>query len=346
MISRLFFIVVLSTLAFGAQMFQSVEPSKATIVGSGENKEFCLNCGMSLTKFYKTNHVHLDKQYCSLHCLYESTKGNLPQIAQVVDTKNLNLIDAYSAFYVVGSKVKGTMSVNSKYAFANEDDAREFQTQNGGTIMNFQKAFDEAKKDFINDKKMIKAKKEGGMYAKGKTAYETKCQKTNAKEFRNIAALKENLKKICDIQNDGELQAVALYLWDNPKINEQKQSSKIVVPKNAKCPVCGMYVDKHPNWAAVIEDENLYFDGVKDMMKYILKEKKAFEKVFVSDYYKLKKIDAKAAFYVIGSDVYGPMGNELIPFETKNEAITFAKDHNGKMIVTFKEIDEKLLEEL
>ncbi|WP_258064223.1 nitrous oxide reductase accessory protein NosL [Campylobacter hyointestinalis] len=120
----------------------------------------------------------------------------------------------------------------------------------------------------------------------------------------------------------------------------------MVVPKNAKCPVCGMYVDKHPNWAAVIEDENLYFDGVKDMMKYILKEKKAFEKVFVSDYYKLKKIDAKAAFYVIGSDVYGPMGNELIPFETKNEAITFAKDHNGKMIVTFKEIDEKLLEEL
>ena len=36
-------------------MFQSVDPSKATLVGSGEDKEYCAVCGMNLVKFYKTD---------------------------------------------------------------------------------------------------------------------------------------------------------------------------------------------------------------------------------------------------------------------------------------------------
>ena len=108
-------------------MFQSVDPSKATLVGSGEGKEYCAVCGMNLVKFYKTNHVVNGKQVASLHCLYEITGGKIPSDAQVVDTKNLNLIDVNKAFYVVGSKVKGTMTRNSKYAFSTEADAKEFQ---------------------------------------------------------------------------------------------------------------------------------------------------------------------------------------------------------------------------
>ena len=51
-----------------------------------------------------------------------------------------------------------------------------------------------------------------------------------------------------------------------------------------------------------------------------------------------KGIDGTKAFYVINSDVYGPMGEELIPFLTKEDAQTFLMDHKAKKIVIFSEI--------
>ena len=84
-------------------MFQSVDLSKATFVGSGEGKEYCAVCGMNLVKFYKTNHVVNGKQVASLHCLYEITEGKIPSDAQVVDTKNLNLIACEDVEEVAGT---------------------------------------------------------------------------------------------------------------------------------------------------------------------------------------------------------------------------------------------------
>ncbi len=63
----------------------------------------------------------------------------------------------------------------------------------------------------------------------------------------------------------------------------------------------------------------------------------------VTDFYTLKAIDAKKAFYVVGSDVFGPMGNELIPFLTKDAAQNFLSDHGGDQIIIFNEITPKLV---
>ena len=62
-------------------------------------------------------------------------------------------------------------------------------------------------------------------------------------------------------------------------------------------------------------------------MKYYFEKGGQFEQIYVSDYYKLTKIDAKSAFYVSGSNVFGPMGNELIPFASEEDAKTFTRDH-------------------
>ena len=51
--------------------------------------------------------------------------------------------------------------------------------------------------------------------------------------------------------------------------------------------------------------------------------------VQVTDYYALEPIDGRTAFYVVGSDVFGPMGKELIPFAKKAEAEEFLKDHRA-----------------
>ena len=85
-------------------------------------------------------------------------------------------------------------------------------------------------------------------------------------------------------------------------------------------------------------------DTLKNNKKYFGKTEiinKDITKILVTDYYSQKVIDAKEAFFVIGSDLLGPMGNELIPFAQESDAKTFSNDHNGKKIVKFDKIVEK-----
>lgn len=132
---------------------------------------------------------------------------------------------------------------------------------------------------------------------------------------------------------------------------------KPIEPKDKdKCPVCGMFVKDYPEWWCEIILNNgkvYFFDGTKDMFKFYLQPeaygvKKKFKivKVYVKDYYTLDWIDAYSAYYVIDSDVYGPMGNELIPFTSKEDAIEFKYDHNGSKILQFNDIDWELLTRL
>ena len=49
---------------------------------------------------------------------------------------------------------------------------------------------------------------------------------------------------------------------------------------------------------------------------------------------------------MFGSNVLGPMGDELIPFDSESAAKTFAKDHGGKSVLKFDEIQESVIEGL
>jgi len=119
-------------------------------------------------------------------------------------------------------------------------------------------------------------------------------------------------------------------------------------PKD-KCPVCGMFVSKYPDWTAfvVFRDGSVaFFDGPKDlftfsfnMQKYAPgKQQSDVESIFVNEYYDVKPLDARTAWYVIGSDVNGPMGKELIPFKSEAEAREFMKDHQGTKALRFRDI--------
>lgn len=124
-----------------------------------------------------------------------------------------------------------------------------------------------------------------------------------------------------------------------------------------KCPVCGMFVAKYPDFVAQVRFRDgsvAFFDGVKDMLKYYRnlpryapgRKTADVSGIFVTDYYSLRHIDGHKAFYVAGSDVYGPMGKELIPFGQKADAMEFMKDHKGRAILTFREIDDAILKGL
>ena len=150
---RTLLIVFFILTSLQAKMFQSVTQQQAHILQKGKEARYCSSCGMDLVKFYKTSHAAKVngkmKQFCSIHCLAETIKNGAEVTdIQVVDAKTLNWIDAKKAYYVVGSKVKGTMSHVSKYAFAAKADAENFVKKHGGKIMNFEKALEIAKKDF------------------------------------------------------------------------------------------------------------------------------------------------------------------------------------------------------
>jgi len=167
----------------------------------------------------------------------------------------------------------------------------------------------------------------------------------------------ENLmKKIkashaCSPLSKNKLEAVAYYL-NHGKVTVNH--AHISVPEDAKCPVCGMFVSKYPKWTTMMvhDGKTYYFDGVKDMMKYyifdgdFIYDRSHISQMSVSDYYTLEEIPASKAFYVLDSDVFGPMGRELVPFKSQKSAQSFLEDHNGKLIVKFNEITDSMLMKL
>lgn len=121
-----------------------------------------------------------------------------------------------------------------------------------------------------------------------------------------------------------------------------------------KCPVCGMFVAKYPDFLAQIsfqDGSHAFFDGAKDMFKYYFDLHKynpsqslsKIAAIYVTDYYSLAAIDGRKAWYVIGSDVYGPMGRELIPFAREDEAREFMEDHGGGKVLAFEVVSPDVI---
>ena len=353
-------LLLLMTVALSeAKMFQMVPVEKAELLQSGKGKLYCPNCGMNLVKFYKTSHAKKQKdgsthQYCSMHCLVEA--NGAVSDAKVVDVKSLKFIDASKATYVVGSSQKGTMTMNSKYAFKTKTDAESFAKENGGKLMTFADAAKTASADIAKDNMMVN-KKRGMMAEKGKMMFTKMCKHDGLPTFSSIAEAKTHIASsgVCGSLKDKQYQAIAIYL-SRQESAAHTHSDIIDVPKDAKCPVCGMFVAKYPKWAAEVQmgAQKHYFDGVKDMMKFYFRpasfHKKATQsmitKLLVSDYYTLKAVDAKSAWYVIGSNVHGPMGHELIAFGSKKDAEAFEKDHYGKKVVSFEQITPEMVRAL
>jgi len=141
-----------------------------------------------------------------------------------------------------------------------------------------------------------------------------------------------------------------------------------------KCPVCGMPVGGDLGGAvtrayrdgrlvgfaglaaAVFKDGQVVgFEGARCLFIYNTIPKRfgidvdQIVRRFVTDSETGKLIDANNAYLVLGSEVRGPMGYDLIPFSTKEEAEAFSKEYAGKRVVQLgtvvpKEVDRKRAE--
>jgi nitrous oxide reductase accessory protein NosL len=128
----------------------------------------CPYCGMDRAEYHHSRHLvqyddDLVDGVCSLHCLAISLSLNMdrgPKAIYAADfgssaaIKPLALVDG--AHYLVGSKLKGTMTANSKKAFASLDAAQAAMAAQGGALVNFDQALTQAYLDMAKDSQRIR----------------------------------------------------------------------------------------------------------------------------------------------------------------------------------------------
>jgi nitrous oxide reductase accessory protein NosL len=107
---------------------------------SVESPADCVQCGMNRTAFahsralveYQGGKVH---GICSINCAVVDIKknqGSKLKSIKVADFGSSKLIDATTAFWVIGGDVDGVMTPVAKWAFARKLDAQKFVKDHGG----------------------------------------------------------------------------------------------------------------------------------------------------------------------------------------------------------------------
>lgn len=216
--------------------FTKKASGEAQLIQDGKEKMWCPVCGMNLKMFYKTSHAaqHEDgknRQYCSMRCLLVDMQEHEVDLKtiKVVDLTSEKLIDAITAYYVIDSKVPGTMTKVSKLAFAEKEDAQAFVDKMGGRIVNFDTALAAAKESLKTDIAMLNKKKQKKLYPMGKKIFTEMCdQNIDPNQYMQINQLKADIKskKLCgDLKNPKKFQAVALYLWEVKRDSKKKMMS-------------------------------------------------------------------------------------------------------------------------
>ena len=123
----------------------------------------CPYCGMSRNKWNHSRHlVHYDDGLadgtCSIHCTAISLSLNIDRGPKAIyaadfgaDGEIKPLVEVDMSTYLVGAKLKGTMTANSKMAFASAEAAKAAQAEKGGEIMSFDAALQQTYLDMAKD---------------------------------------------------------------------------------------------------------------------------------------------------------------------------------------------------
>ncbi len=117
-----------------------------------------------------------------------------------------------------------------------------------------------------------------------------------------------------------------------------------------RCERCGMLIAKNPKWEARMhkkgKERELFCAPRCLLMTNPTDKDSSGTKLKVRDYYSTNLIDARAAWFVTGSDVMGPMGPDLIPFADKKSAEEFMAKHHGKALYRYSDLTLAKLKEI
>lgn len=126
--------------------------------------------------------------------------------------------------------------------------------------------------------------------------------------------------------------------------------------KDTSCEIRKIKLYQNPIWASKIEfknGKNAFFCSPKSMFEFYFNEEKwkifeiespsDFTNILITDYKTLKIVDAKKAFFVYGSSKISPAGDDLVAFESKEDASNYLQNNNGKRIFSFSEVKNSLI---
>ena len=137
---------------------------------------------------------------------------------------------------------------------------------------------------------------------------------------------------------------VIAFLLTGCSKGEPEKISPMTLTKDHACKICGMILVEYPGPKAQIcykKGENETFCCTPHMfMAYFHPERpRHVSAMYVHDmgkadweHPKNEWIDAKTAYYVIGGDKKGPMGEPLVPFSVLKRAESYVKKHKGRIV--------------
>ncbi len=150
---------------------------------------------------------------------------------------------------------------------------------------------------------------------------------------------------------------LAALMLGQPLVTCAADLSPQYVQRSTRCPVCGMYPYRTPQWTAqiVFNDQSASsFDSPVDLFRFLGnmalfdKQHKAADigAIYVADYNTKTLSDAKKAFFVLGSKALGPMNDANLPaFATRDAADAFVKAQGGK-VLAFGEVTRDVIKSL
>lgn len=107
------------------------------------------------------------------------------------------------------------------------------------------------------------------------------------------------------------------------------------------CRICGMWIDQYMHTRHVLtapDGARISFCSFTCAAKYLKRHEQETNKLQVADYRTAELVDAKEAFYLLGSDAPPVMSNtSIIAFASIEAAESFRKLHGGR-IMTFPEV--------
>lgn len=118
--------------------------------------------------------------------------------------------------------------------------------------------------------------------------------------------------------------------------------------REERCAACGMKLREDSPWRSEVQLGSAsarHFDTPRCALEFYLHHRSESPRVRVQEYYRRTFEDASELRFVVGSDVLGPMGPDLVPV-APTRAEGFVREHGGARVVGLGDVTLDLLEHL
>ncbi|MCP3874467.1 MAG: hypothetical protein GY699_15095 [Desulfobacteraceae bacterium] len=148
------------------------------------------------------------------------------------------------------------------------------------------------------------------------------------------------------------LFGIASFTFPNQVFPNEVFGAPKKIESHKECPLCGMYPSRYPQFnCQLIFKDGTYeaFDSATGLLLYLLFSDKTginpkpVDKIYFKHYLKESWLESSKSFFVIGSEIMGPMGIEFLPVDNKHAAEELKNQENGKEIISFKKIDRQYM---